>query len=91
MILKPVELNTLFTHELETTKYGVLSKRIDADGIVNYYKKNSWTRHRCDGPAVIWGETLGWWFNGDAYLFEEWLKKTNCSDDDKILLLIKYG
>jgi hypothetical protein len=71
------------------------------DGDVYWYNEAG-DVHREDGPAVIrndqnlnnaypsWSK-LSWRFNGAAYEFNEWIKLTPISDEQKLLLRLQYG
>jgi len=47
--------------------------------------------HREDGPAEIFEENCYWSLNGKYYSFEEFIKITPISDEEKILLKLKYS
>jgi hypothetical protein len=49
-------------------------------------------RHRRDGPAVIYehGHT-NWCINGKYFTFERWLDEVKISDEDKVMMKLKYG
>jgi len=48
--------------------------------------------HREDGPAVIWiNGSKHWYLNNIEYSFEEWLKFTSISNEEKVFLRLKYG
>jgi len=47
--------------------------------------------HREDGPAVEYSDGNNeWHLNGKEYSFENWLKLTPISDEEKIFLRLKY-
>ena len=49
--------------------------------------------HRVDGPAIIWDDGfVEWYYNGNAYLFDEWLEANDyITDSQKVFLKLKYG
>lgn len=49
--------------------------------------------HRIDGPGYIYCEEYDWyWYlNDKEYTFEEWLKLTPLSSQEKVKLRLKYG
>jgi len=48
--------------------------------------------HQEDGPAIIYPDgSICWYLNGLSYSFEEWLKLTPISDEEKIFLRLKYS
>jgi len=56
-----------------------------------YWKVND-KLHREDGPALrSFDGICYWWLNDKLYTFEEWLEKTPISDEEKILLKLKYS
>ena len=72
------------------------------DGDVYWYNDEGEV-HRVDGPAIIrhdknpnnaypndWSK-LSWRFNGAAYEFNAWLKVTTVTDEDKMLLRLRYA
>jgi hypothetical protein len=64
---------------------------VDRDGCISWYNKHGeW--HREDGPAVIYNDgEVEWFINGASYnTFDEWLIKLNKSDEDKMLLRLRY-
>ena len=70
----------------------------DRDGDLAYFKDGVW--HRDDGPALvpfcpplIISVTIPsyWWLNGVSYRFDAWLKETNKTPEEKLLLQLTYG
>jgi hypothetical protein len=63
---------------------------IYADGD-HYWCLNN-TVHRTDGPAVIYanGGQL-WYLNNVEYSFDEWLELSCISDEEAVMLKLKYG
>ena len=62
-----------------------------ADGAKAWYING--TLHREDGPAVeyaTYGKKNWWYINGKQYLFEDWLDELQISDEEKILLCLKW-
>jgi len=48
--------------------------------------------HRTDGPAVEYIDgRVDFFLNGTLYPFEIWLKDTPISDEERVLLKLKYG
>jgi len=48
--------------------------------------------HREDGPSIIYPDgTICWYLNGIRYSFEEWLKLTTISDEEKVFMRLKYN
>jgi hypothetical protein len=48
--------------------------------------------HRTDGPAVV--RTNGykaWYLNHTQLTFDKWLDKVDISDEDKVMMMLKYG
>lgn len=69
--------------------------RTDGPAVINKYA-NSWYLngkcHRTDGPAVehVSGDKY-WFLNGTNYAFEDWLKLTPLSSQEKLKLRLKYA
>jgi len=58
----------------------------------NKYWKVNGLNHREDGPAIIYSDGDKYWYlNGNHYTFEEWCKKLNKSDEEKVFLRLKYS
>jgi len=55
--------------------------------IWNVYEKF----HNEDGPAIIFNGNYFWFLNDERYLFEEWCKILNKSDEEIIFLKLKYS
>ena len=74
----------------------VPEKIILGDGSVHYvltrFVDGSMFFHREDGPAVEWasGRVL-WYLWGSDLDFYDWLSKTPVSDEEKVMLKLKYG
>jgi len=48
--------------------------------------------HREDGLAVEYSDGIKYWYlNGKQYSFENWLKLTPISDEEKVFLRLKYS
>jgi hypothetical protein len=61
-----------------------------ADGAKEWWQHGNY--HRDDGPAVE--NTNGhqrWWLNDQHMSFDEWLDKVKMSDEDKVMMKLKYG
>jgi hypothetical protein len=50
-------------------------------------------RHRDDGPAIEWANGgKSWYLNDNCLLsFDEWFNKVDISDEDKVMMKLKYG
>jgi hypothetical protein len=61
-----------------------------ADGSKFWYQHGN--RHRDDGPAYesVNGATL-WCQHGKWLSFDEWLDEVDISDEDKVMMKLKYG
>ena len=60
------------------------------DGDIFWYNELG-QRHRKDGPAVIKSDgKIYWYFNGEEYKFDEWLK-LNKTDEQKMILRLQYA
>jgi len=59
------------------------------DGAKFWYLNNQ--LHRENGPAVEPVRNCSWWLHGKNYSFEEFIKITPISDEEKIFLKFKYG
>ena len=46
--------------------------------------------HRLDGPAVEYGKRKCWYVHAERYSFEDWLDQLQISDEEKILLCLKW-
>jgi len=73
------------------------SYRIDYNGSI-YWKVNR-KLHREDGPAIECSDGTNYWylngirysFKDNEYSFEEWCKKLNKTDEEKVFLRLKYS
>ena len=69
----------------------------DVDG-TKIWQKHGYL-HRDDGPACEfvsgghnWDhENYEWWLNHIHMSFDEWLDKADISDEDKVMMKLKYG
>ena len=60
-----------------------------ADGATTWYINGR--LHRVDGPAVEYADGFKCWFiNGRQYSFEDWLNKLQISDEEKVMLCLKW-
>lgn len=78
-------IDTLYTY---TTSLGVQCWYIE--GV--FGKK--W--HRTDGPALIWPkelmkDSIQWYLNDVNYDFDSYCCKLNLSNEEKLILKLKYG
>ena len=50
-------------------------------------------RHRDDGPAVEWanGDQSSWFLHDQHMSFDEWLDAVDISDENKVMMKLKYG
>jgi hypothetical protein len=64
---------------------------IDRDGDTSWYNEEG-DFHRLDGPAVIHASgSVRWWINGKHFKSVKiWLKYTNHTDEQKLLLRLQY-
>jgi hypothetical protein len=63
---------------------------IDTYGTIRWYDADGHV-HRLDGPAIIWTDgDVYWCLNGVPYLFHQWLKRAPISDEDKMMLRLRY-
>ena len=47
--------------------------------------------HRLDGPAVEYkGRAMEWRINGQLFSFEDWLDQLQISNEEKVLLCLKW-
>ena len=65
---------------------------IDRDGDVCWYNGVG-QLHREDGPGVIYDGSgnVEWCLNNRIYTFDEWIKLTPISDEQKMLLRLRYA
>lgn len=62
------------------------------DNVERWYDSSSKMIHRKDGPAVIYPNGNQFWFlNNEIYYFDNFCKKLNLSEEDIIILKLKYG
>jgi hypothetical protein len=60
-------------------------------GTINWFNELG-QYHRIDGPAITYSTSRScWYINGSEYDFNEWLKLTPISDEQKLLLRLQYG
>jgi hypothetical protein len=61
-----------------------------ADGTKVWYLNGQW--HRTDGPAVEYADGRKmWWVNGQQLTFAEWLDRAAATEQERTLLMIKFG
>ena len=64
---------------------------INSDGLITWYNEAG-HHHREDGPAQLWRDGgIDWYLNGDYYLFNEWCIVSNKTDEEKMMLRLRYG
>ena len=63
---------------------------IDHDGDISWYNEiGEW--HREDGPAIISiNGDVEWWYNDTQYTFDGWCIVLNKTDEEKMLLRLRY-
>ena len=61
------------------------------DGEVYWYNRIG-EIHRVDGPAILMPYTtcVEWYLNDEEYSLDEWIKLTPISDEDKMMLRLRY-
>jgi len=64
------------------------SYKDDGDNIYWYNEDGEY--HREDGPAVILPNDIYWYINGYSYTFDWWCIESNKSDEDKMMLRLRY-
>ena len=63
---------------------------IDADGTKKWFMNGKF--HSEDGPAVEYANgTIYWWLNDKKYKFNDWLKLTPISNEEKCMMKLTYG
>jgi hypothetical protein len=64
------------------------------DGEIFWYNADGHI-HREDGPTfkhrAAYPNKIEWFFNGNSYKFNDWLKLTTITDEAKMLLRLQYG
>jgi hypothetical protein len=61
-----------------------------SDGYQAWYQHG--LRHRDNGPAIEWPDgEKSWYLNNRYLLFDDWLDEVNISDEDKVMMKLKYG
>ena len=62
---------------------------VEFDGLKEWYINGR--LHRVDGPALEYADGAKFWFiNGRQYSFEDWLNKLQISDEEKVMLCLKW-
>jgi len=89
----------LNTKDLWTNGFGAVEQPdgsyITEYGDIKWFNKDGEV-HREDGPAAVYFDGLDtakghiWWLNGNNYSFDEWLIKSNTSDEVKMMLRLQY-
>ena len=71
--------------------------KLRSDGsYLNVYGETTWYNelgqlHREDGPAIKYDDgNVEWCLNNTIYSFNEWLKLSTISDEDKMILRLRY-
>jgi hypothetical protein len=71
---------------------------LQSDGsYLNYFDTACWynktgATHREDGPAIIYSDgRIFWRLNGFNYTFNDWCIELNKSDEEKMLLRLRYA
>lgn len=76
-------------------KSGNKFHRLDGPAVIYDTGWQGWFRHgklhRVDGPAVIDDNgNATWWLNNSRYTFENYCKNVKLSDEDLVILKLKY-
>ena len=69
--------------------------REDGPALEYIYGTKAWfidgKRHRLDGPAMERADGFKYWFiDGKEYSFEDWLDQLQISNEEKIMLCLKW-
>ena len=65
---------------------------VDRSGTISWFNDDGeW--HREEGPAVIYiyPDAEVWWLNNIIYSFNDWLKLSTVSDEQKMMLRLQYA
>jgi hypothetical protein len=63
---------------------------VRANGYQAWYQHG--LRHRANGPAIEYACGYKEWYLNNRYLlFDDWLDEVNISDEDKVMMKLKYG
>jgi hypothetical protein len=61
------------------------------DGEIFWYDEDG-AIHREDAPAIIYPSgNVEWFIHGVEYLFDDWIKESNNTDETKMLLRLQYA
>jgi len=65
---------------------------IDRNNEITWYNAHE-QMHREDGPAIIYDGSgdVEWWLNDAPYTFNEWCIALNKTDEQKMLLRLRYA
>ena len=59
---------------------------------VKIYYKGTDCWHNEFGPAVVHANgRVMWWLNNKSYIFDEYCKELNLTDEDNLVLILIYG
>ena len=65
---------------------------IEIDEYGNKYWHLNDQLHRIDGPAIEYiNGDMEWWLDDNEYTFEEWIKLTPLSEQEKVKLRLHYA
>ena len=85
------------TRDYHIRKYGAVEQPDGSwlhnrDGEIYWYNENG-DVHREDGPAIVYpsGDVEWYLYADECDTFEEWLEYTPISDEDKMMLRLRYG
>ena len=66
------------------------TKKVDMYGNIIWFQDSE--PHRTDGPAIIWADgSYEWVLKSHVYRFDDWCEKLNLSDEEIIMIKLKYG
>jgi hypothetical protein len=63
---------------------------VRTNGVKVWCQHGMW--HRADGPAIEYADGRKSWYLHDIRLsFDKWLDKVDISDEDRVMMKLKYG
>ena len=88
----------MIAHEngtLEWYENGMLHRE-DGPAVIHANGSKDWCLrgrvHRNDGPAAEHEDgSFSWYLDGRNYPYMTWLEKTDCSDEQKVMIRLIYG
>jgi hypothetical protein len=61
------------------------------NGEIHWYNEQG-SKHRDTGPAILRSSGKVFWIlHGKQYLFDDWIKRTPITDEQKLLLRLQYA